>query len=147
MENKMKLEFEALPENEGFARIAVAAFITPLNPTMEEISDVKTAVSEAVTNAVIHAYEEKGGTITIRCALEDGLLHMEIEDYGKGIANVKEAMEPLFTTRPDLERSGMGFSFMEAFMDGLEVESAPEKGTRVIMEKKLGNAPWISCEE
>lgn len=147
MGNKVKLELEALPENEGFARVAVAAFITPLNPTMEEISDVKTAVSEAVTNAVIHAYEEKGGTVTIRCSLEEDLLHMEIEDYGKGIENVKEAMEPLFTTRPDLERSGMGFAFMEAFMDGLEVESAPGKGTRVIMEKKLGNTPWVACEE
>lgn len=147
MGNKMKLEFEALPENEGFARVAVAAFITPLNPTMEEISDVKTAVSEAVTNAVIHAYEEKGGTITICCSLEEGLLHMEIEDHGKGIADVKAAMEPLFTTRPDLERSGMGFAFMEAFMDGLEVESISQKGTRVIMEKKLGNASWIPGEE
>lgn len=147
MENKIKLEMEALPENEGFARVAVAAFITPLNPTMEEISDVKTAVSEAVTNAVIHAYEEKGGTIVIRCSLENDLLHMEIEDYGKGIENIERAMEPLFTTRPDLERSGMGFAFMEAFMDGLEVESTPQKGTTVIMEKKLGNAPFTGCEE
>ena len=147
MENKIKLEMEAMPENEGFARVAVAAFITPLNPTMEEISDVKTAVSEAVTNAVIHAYDQKGGTIVIRCSLESDLLHMEIEDFGKGIENVERAMEPLFTTRPDLERSGMGFAFMEAFMDGLEVESVPQKGTTVIMEKKLGNAPWTGCEE
>lgn len=147
MENRMKLEFEALPENEGFARVAVAAFITPINPTMEEISDVKTAVSEAVTNAVIHAYEEKGGTVVIRCSLENDLLHMEVEDFGKGIENVEKAMEPLFTTRPDLERSGMGFAFMEAFMDGLEVESVPEKGTTVIMEKKLGNASFTGCEE
>lgn len=147
MENKIKLEMEALPENEGFARVAVAAFITPLNPTMEEISDVKTAVSEAVTNAVIHAYDQKGGTIVIRCSLERDLLHMEIEDFGKGIENVERAMEPLFTTRPDLERSGMGFAFMEAFMDGLEVESTPHKGTNVIMEKKLGNAPWTGCED
>lgn len=147
MENRIKLEMEALPENEGFARVAVAAFITPLNPTMEEISDVKTAVSEAVTNAVIHAYDQKGGTIVIRCSLEGDLLHMEIEDFGKGIENVEQAMEPLFTTRPDLERSGMGFAFMEAFMDGLEVESVPQKGTTVIMEKKLGNAPWTGCEE
>lgn len=147
MENKIKLEMEAMPENEGFARVAVAAFITPLNPTMEEISDVKTAVSEAVTNAVIHAYDQKGGTIVIRCSLESDLLHMEIEDFGKGIENVERAMEPLFTTRPDLERSGMGFAFMEAFMDGLEVESVPLKGTTVIMEKKLGNAPWTGCEE
>lgn len=147
MENKIKLEMEALPENEGFARVAVAAFITPLNPTMEEISDVKTAVSEAVTNAVIHAYGEQGGTIVIRCSLENDLLHMEIEDFGKGIENIEQAMEPLFTTRPDLERSGMGFAFMEAFMDGLEVESQLHKGTTVIMEKKLGNAPFTGCEE
>lgn len=147
MKNHVKLELEALPENEGFARVAVAAFITPLNPTLEEISDVKTAVSEAVTNAVIHAYEEKGGTIEIRLNLEGDLLHMEIEDYGKGIEDVERAMEPLFTTRPDLERSGMGFAFMEAFMDGLEVESTPGKGTTVIMEKKLGNEPWITCGE
>lgn len=147
MENNMKIELEALPENEGFARVAVAAFITPLNPTMEEISDVKTAVSEAVTNAVIHAYEERGGKIAIRCGLEKDLLHMEIEDWGKGIENVEQAMEPLFTTRPDLERSGMGFAFMEAFMDGLEVESVPGKGTTVIMEKKLGNSSWTSDED
>ena len=137
MGNEIKLEMDALPENEGFARVAVAAFITPLNPTMEEISDVKTAVSEAVTNAVIHAYSQEGGKIRIRCSLEGDLLHMEVEDFGKGIEDVKRAMEPLFTTRPDLERSGMGFAFMEAFMDGLEVESSPGKGTKVIMEKKL----------
>lgn len=147
MENSMKLEFMAIPENEGFARVAVAAFITPLNPTLEEISDVKTAVSEAVTNAVIHAYEQAGGTVTVRCSLEGDLLHMEVEDFGKGIENVKQAMEPLYTTRPDLERSGMGFAFMEAFMDGLEVESKVGKGTRVIMDKKLGNLPWAGCEE
>ncbi len=147
MENWMKLEFEAAPENEGFARVAVAAFITPLNPTMEEISDVKTAVSEAVTNAVIHAYREKGGKIFIRCSLEGDLLHMEVEDLGTGIADVERAMEPLFTTRPDLERSGMGFAFMEAFMDSLEVESKAGVGTTVIMEKKLGNGPFIDCEE
>lgn len=147
MENSMKLEFMAIPENEGFARVAVAAFITPLNPTLEEISDVKTAVSEAVTNAVIHAYGQTGGTVTVRCSLEGDLLHMEVEDFGKGIENVKQAMEPLYTTRPDLERSGMGFAFMEAFMDGLEVESKVGKGTRVIMDKKLGNLPWAGCEE
>ena len=142
--NNMKVEFEALPENEGFAMVAVAAFLTPLNPTLEEIEDVKTAVSEAVTNAVIHGYKEQGGTIEISCVLEKDLLKMEITDQGCGIENVEQAMEPMFTTRPDLERSGMGFSFMEAFMDCLEVESTVGKGTRVIMEKKLGNAPWVS---
>ena len=142
--NNMKVEFEALPENEGFARVTVAAFLTPLNPTLEEIEDVKTAVSEAVTNAVIHGYKEQGGTIEISCVLEKDLLKMEINDQGCGIENVEQAMEPMFTTRPDLERSGMGFSFMEAFMDCLEVESTVGQGTRVIMEKKLGNAPWVS---
>ena len=142
--NNMKVEFEALPENEGFARGAVAAFLTPLNPTLEEIEDVKTAVSEAVTNAVIHGYKEQGGTIEISCVLEKDLLKMEITDQGCGIENVEQAMEPMFTTRPDLERSGMGFSFMEAFMDCLEVESTVGQGTRVIMEKKLGNEPWVS---
>ena len=147
MENEIRMEMAALPENEGFARIAVAAFLTPLNPTVEEICDVKTAVSEAVTNAVIHAYDGQGGRIRISCRLEGDLLHMEIEDFGKGIEDVKQAMEPLFTTRADLERSGMGFAFMEAFMDGLEVESTPGKGTKVIREKKLGNEPWVSCGE
>ena len=142
--NNMKVEFEALPENEGVARVAGAAILTPLNPTLEEIEDVNTAVSEAVTNAVIHGYKEQGGTIEISCVLEKDLLKMEITDQGCGIENVEQAMEPMFTTRPDLERSGMGFSFMEAFMDCLEVESTVGKGTRVIMEKKLGNAPWVS---
>ena len=142
--NNMKVEFEALPENEGFARVTVAAFLTPLNPTLEEIEDVKTAVSEAVTNAVIHGYKEQGGTIEISCVLEKDLLKMEITDQGCGIENVEQAMEPMFTTRPDLERSGLGFSFMEACMDCLEVESTVGQGTRVIMEKKLGNAPWVS---
>ena len=108
---------------------------------------MKTGVSEAATNGVIHAYSQEGGKIRIRCSLEGDLLHMEVEDLGKGIEDVKRAMEPLFTTRPDLERSGMGFAFMEAFMDGLEVESSPGKGTKVIMEKKLGNAPWVACED
>ena len=142
--NNMKVEFEALPENEGFARVTVAAFLTPLNPTLEEIEDVKTAVSEAVTNAVIHGYKEQGGTIEISCVLEKDLLKMEITDQGCGIENVEQAMEPMFTTCPEDGRSGMGFSFMEAFMDQVEVESTVGQGTRVIMEKKLGNAPWVS---
>ena len=136
--NNMKVEFEALPENEGFARVTVAAFLTPLNPTLEEIEDVKTAVSEAVTNAVIHGYKEQGGTIEISCVLEKDLLKMEITDQGCGIENVEQAMEPMFTTCPEDGRSGMGFSFMEAFMDQVEVVSAPGKGTSVTMKKKIG---------
>ena len=147
MNNRVKLELEAIPQNEGFARVAAAAFIAPLNPTLEEIDDVKTAVSEAVTNAVIHAYDQKGGKIELVCELEEDLLHIRVKDWGKGIENVKQAMEPMYTSRPDLERSGMGFSFMEAFMDGLEVESVPGEGTCIFMDKKLGNAPWVGVEE
>ncbi|MBR2949959.1 MAG: anti-sigma F factor [Lachnospiraceae bacterium] len=147
MDNRIKMELEAIPQNEGFARVAAAAFIAPLNPTLEEIDDVKTAVSEAVTNAVIHAYDQKGGKIELVCELEGDLLHIRVRDWGKGIEDVKQAMEPLYTSRPDLERSGMGFSFMEAFMDGLEVESVPGEGTCILMDKKLGNAPWVCGEE
>ena len=145
--NEMELTFDALSANEGFARVAVAAFTADLNPTLEEISDVKTAVSEAVTNCIIHGYEGKRGKIRIRCMLERDLLHIEIEDKGTGIADVEKAMEPLFTTRPELDRSGMGFSFMEAFMDDLEVESEPGQGTIVRMKKKLGCEPFIEQEE
>lgn len=145
--NEMELVFDALSANEGFARVAVAAFIADLNPTLEEISDVKTAVSEAVTNCIIHGYEGKPGKIWIRCMIERDLLHIEIEDKGAGIADVAKAMEPLFTTRPELDRSGMGFSFMEAFMDDLEVESVPAQGTVVRMKKKLGCEPLIEQEE
>jgi stage II sporulation protein AB (anti-sigma F factor) len=105
---------------------------------MEEISDVKTAVSEAVTNAVIHAYDQKGGKIELVCELEGDLLHIRVRDWGKGIEDVKQAMEPLYTSRPDLERSGMGFSFMEAFMDRIEVTSKKGEGTTVSMEKAIG---------
>ena len=145
--NEMELVFDALSANEGFARVAVASFIAGLNPTLEEISDVKTAVSEAVTNCIIHGYEGKPGKIWIRCMIERDLLHIEIEDKGAGIADVARAMEPLFTTRPELDRSGMGFSFMEAFMDDLEVESVPAQGTVVRMKKKLGCEPLIEQEE
>ena len=136
--NEMQLIFDSRSSNESFARVTVAAFMTSLNPTVEEVSDVKTAVSEAVTNAIIHGYESEGHNIYIRCRTEGKTLYLEIEDEGKGIEDVKQAMEPLFTTKPELERSGMGFSFMEAFMDKLEVESVPGKGTTVKMEKTIG---------
>lgn len=142
-ENWMKLEFEALSENERLARIAVASFITVLNPTVEEMTDVKTAVSEAVTNAIIHGYEEEKGIVYIRCRLDRDLLEVEIEDKGKGIENIEKAMEPLFTTKPEKDRSGMGFSFMEAFMDEVEVTSVVGIGTTVFMKKKLGIESWI----
>ena len=115
--NEMQLIFDSRSSNESFARVTVAAFMTSLNPTVEEVSDVKTAVSEAVTNAIIHGYESEVHNIYIRCRTEGKTLYLEIEDEGKGIEDVKQAMEPLFTTKPELERSGMGFSFMEAFMD------------------------------
>ena len=134
----MQLIFDSRSSNESFARVTVAAFMTSLNPTVEEVSDVKTAVSEAVTNAIIHGYESEVHNIYIRCRTEGKTLYLEIEDEGKGIEDVKRAMEPLFTTKPELERSGMGFSFMEAFMDKLEVESVPGKGTTVKMEKTIG---------
>ena len=135
--NNMKVEFEALPENEGFARVAVAAFLTPLNPTLEEIEDVKTAVSEAVTNAVIHGYKEQGGTIEISCVLEKDLLKMEITDQGCGIENVEQAMEPMFTTGDAEERAGLGFAVMQSFMDKVKVSSTPGRGTRVTLTKRL----------
>ena len=137
--NKMELIFESRSVNEGLARITVAAFLTQLNPTLEELADVKTAVSEAVTNAIIHGYDEEVREIRIRCYYEEQVIYIEVEDEGKGIEDVKKAMEPLFTTRPELERSGMGFSFMEAFMDKIYVESLPiRKGTLVRMQKKIG---------
>lgn len=136
--NRMKLEFDSISENEGFARVAVAAFMTQLNPTLEEVADVKTAVSEAVTNAIIHGYEKEKGTIVLMCTLETEKMEVIVEDFGKGIENLKQAMEPLYTSKPELERSGMGFAFMEAFMDSLEVESEPGKGTRIRMIKKIG---------
>ena len=137
-ENEMELVFESRSVIEGFARVAVAAFMTQLNPTLEEVSDVKTAVSEAVTNAIIHGYEKEVKKIWIRCRLIEQTLYIEVEDRGQGIADVTKAMEPLFTTKPELERSGMGFSFMEAFMDGIEVDSEVGRGTIVKMQKIIG---------
>lgn len=139
--NRMRLVFSALPENEGFARVAVAAFMTQLNPVLEEVDDVKTAVSEAVTNSVIHGYENNTDVeqeIELTAFLSEGSLHIKIQDKGVGIENVDKAMEPLFTTKPELERSGMGFAFMEAFMDELHVESEPGVGCTVYMSKQIG---------
>lgn len=136
MENEIYLEFEAVSENERLARVVIAAFAAGADPTVDEVEDVKTAVSEAVTNAVIHGYGEKGGRIVMKAELSCwGCLSVEIMDRGVGIADVEQAMQPLFTTGLENERSGMGFSFMEAFMDGLEVESSPGEGTRVHMWK------------
>ena len=143
---EMELIFDSSSANESFARVTVAAFMTRLNPTLEEVSDVKTAVSEAVTNAIIHGYEQEKGKIRIRCKVEEKTLYIEISDDGRGIDDVKKAMEPLFTTKPELDRSGMGFAFMEAFMDEVLVESHPHEGTTVKMKNTIGEGlkPWIT---
>ena len=136
----MRLEMESLSRNEEFARVVAAVFMSRLDPTLEEVDDVKTAVSEAVTNAVIHGYRGGRGTIylDLTADLEERVLTVAVEDRGVGIADVKQAMEPMFTTDPEGERSGMGFSFMEAFMDQVEVESQPNHGTLVTMKKSIG---------
>ncbi len=138
--NRMELKIMPLSENEAFARVAVAAFMTQLDPTLEEVEDVKTAVSEAVTNSIIHGYENQGGDkpVVIEAYLTKRRIHIKIEDSGVGIENIGRAMEPLFTTKPELERSGMGFAFMEAFMDELHVESGRGRGTIVYMSKQIG---------
>lgn len=139
--NEMEIEFDSRSENEGFARVAVAAFMTQMDPVLEEVEDVKTAVSEAVTNSIIHGYEKKeNGKIKITCQItkDKKTLYIEVADQGVGIADIEKAMEPLYTTRPDMERSGMGFAFMEAFMDEVIVKSAPGEGTSVRMKKITG---------
>ncbi len=137
-ENTMELIFDSKSENESFARVVAAAFCTRLDPTVEEIADIKTAVSEAVTNCVVHAYEGKGGKIKLKCSIEENDVIIEVHDDGVGIENISQAMEPLYTSKPELERSGMGFSFMEAFMDELKVVSGKNNGTTVTMKKRIG---------
>ena len=134
----LRMEIESRSENEEFARVAVAVFMSRMNPTMEEIDDVKTAVSEAVTNGIIHGYQRKEGIIYIEAAVEGRELSVSVRDKGVGIRDVKRAMEPMYTSDVTGERSGMGFSFMEAFMDEIEVLSEPGKGTQVIMKKQIG---------
>lgn len=136
--NKMRVEFDSISANEAFARVTVAAFMAQMNPSMEEVADVKTAVSEAVTNAIIHGYRGEVHKITISGVIEEQKLSLEIVDQGIGIEDVKKAMEPLYTSRPELERSGMGFLFMEAFMDEVQVTSKPGEGTTVVMKKQIG---------
>lgn len=136
-ENKMQLEILSKSNNEAFARITVAAFAAQLDPTIEEISDIKTAVSEAVTNSIIHGYENKEGIIKIVTYLFENAIRIEISDQGKGIEDIDIAREPLYTTKPDLERSGMGFTIMDSFMDELKIESVVGMGTKVTMEKRI----------
>ena len=133
----LRMEIESLSRNEEFARVVVSVFMARMNPTLEELDDVKTAVSEAVTNAVIHGYQGNGGIIYLEVKILGQELTVTVKDTGIGIPNIPQAMEPMFTTAPEGERSGMGFSFMEAFMDEVSVESEPDKGTVVTMKKKI----------
>ncbi len=139
--NEMKLEFDSRSCNEGFARVAVASFLSQLNPTLEEVADVKTALSEAVTNAIIHGYEGRVEKVYIECQIKDREMTVAVIDHGCGIPDVEKAMEPLYTTKEEEERAGMGFAFMEAFMDEVFVESEVGKGTKVIMKKKINRVP------
>ena len=137
-QNKMHLEFLSLSQNEGFARSVAAAFVSQLNPTIEELSDIRTAVSEAVTNAIIHGYEHTTGMITMDCAIDGEQFTVRVADQGVGIADVELARQPFYTTHPELERSGMVFTVMEAFMDEVEIQSEQGKGTQVTMHKRVG---------
>jgi stage II sporulation protein AB (anti-sigma F factor) len=138
MKNHMELKFSALSQNESFARVAVAAFVAQLDPTLDELTEIKTVVSEAVTNAIIHGYNnDPNGIVYISVTLHDGFVEIKIKDEGIGIADVEEARQPLFTTKPELERSGMGFTIMENFMDEVEVSSEAGHGTEVVLRKHL----------
>ncbi len=138
MKNEMKIEFLSKSSNESFARIAVAAFASQLDPTVEEIADIKTAVSEAVTNAIVHAYPNReDGIVKMKVTINNDEIEIEVSDNGEGIENVEEAKKPLFTTKSNLERSGMGFAIMESFMDELKVESIFGLGTKITMIKKI----------
>ncbi|MCP8966943.1 anti-sigma F factor [Ectobacillus ponti] len=138
MRNEMQLQFSALSQNESFARVTVASFIAQLDPTLEELTEIKTVVSEAVTNAIIHGYDSNPtGIVYITVILEDGLVRLTIRDEGIGIPDLDEARQPLFTTKPELERSGMGFTIMENFMDEVEVISEPSYGTTIHLAKYL----------
>lgn len=134
------LIFDSISENESFARTVVTAFVAKLDPTLEEIADIKTAVSEAVTNSIIHGYDKNVGKISMKCSIEGNEITIVISDQGIGIEDISKAMEPLYTTKPEMDRSGMGFSFMEAFMDDLDVESSPGVGTTITMRKKIYSA-------
>lgn len=136
-DNEMRLEFLSKSSNEAFARISVAAFASQLDPTIEEIADIKTAVSEAVTNSIIHGYENKEGIVRLHCMIKNNNIIIEVSDTGIGIEDVNIAKEPLYTSKPNLERSGMGFTIMQSFMDELSVESVVNLGTKVTMRKVI----------
>ncbi len=138
MNNIVEVKFSAISENESFARVIVASFATKLDPTLDEIADIKTAVSEAVTNAIIHGYnEDETKFVNIRCEIQDRDIIIEVEDNGEGIENLDMAMQPLYTSKPELERSGMGFTVMESFMDKVTVSSKKGEGTTVVMKKTI----------
>ena len=147
VKNEMNLEFLSRSANEAFARISVAAFASQLDPTIEEIADIKTSVSEAVTNAIIHAYDGVDGMIKIHSRLFENEIEIEIIDSGKGIENIEEARAPLYTTKSNLERSGMGFTIMESFMDKLHVESVLGLGTKIIMKKMIKNSQSLDTSD
>ena len=138
-DNEMKIDFISDPNNEAFARISVASFVATLDPTIEEISDIKTAVSEAVTNSIIHGYENTRGIVTIKTRIIHNIVEIEVIDNGKGIEDIEKAKEALYTTKPELERSGMGFTIMESFMDEMQVKSTVGEGTTVFMKKIIKN--------
>jgi stage II sporulation protein AB (anti-sigma F factor) len=144
VKNVMNLQFSALSQNESFARVAVAAFIAQLDPTMDELTEIKTVVSEAVTNSIIHGYDnDPNGIVYITTSIEDHVVELTIKDVGSGIEDVEEARQPLFTTKPDLERSGMGFTIMENFMDEVEIHSQPGSGTEIRLRKHLSKSKML----
>lgn len=136
-DNEMKLEFISKSANEAFARISVAAFASQLDPTIDELADIKTAVSEAVTNSIIHGYENASGIVKVEARIKDNCVEVQVSDSGKGIEDIELAKRPLYTTKANLERSGMGFTIMESFMDELKIESIPDMGTKVTMKKYI----------
>ncbi|WP_017728154.1 anti-sigma F factor [Halalkalibacterium ligniniphilum] len=142
--NVMELSFSAKSENESFARVTVGAFIAQLDPTMDEMTELKTVVSEAVTNAIIHGYHgQPEGMVYIAASIDQGLVELTIRDEGVGISNIEEARQPLFTTKPELERSGMGFTIMENFVDEIKIVSEPMIGTTVFLKKQLTKSKAI----
>lgn len=146
-ENEMNLEFLSKSNNEAFARITVAAFASQLDPTIEELADIKTSVSEAVTNAIIHGYEDKEGIVKIICKIKDNTIQIEISDSGKGIKDIEMVKQPLYTSKPNLERSGMGFTIMESFMDEMKLESIVGLGTKVTMKKTIRKKEEIKDQD
>lgn len=140
--NRMEMHFDARIENEAFARTVAASFIAPLNPTMDELIEVKTIISEAVANAIIHGYNgQSEGQVYLRLETLDHELHIEVEDYGVGIQDINQACQPLYTTRQDLERSGMGMTIMDSLSDQMQIESIPEQGTKLVISKRFKHGP------